>query len=426
MIRVLIRVACIAVTLSGLPAFAVGTSEVTGKVLDAAGTPIIGAEVVFTNVTSSTSVYKAVTNKKGVYFIPNLLYNEPGRWRVAVQAQGYVATHLKVDSRLADRTLVAAFDSNLSADAPPRELLIRAFGKAVIDFTVVPAGPAASAVAPEASKADAGQVADKADPLARALTLVQQNDLEGSLDFFRQAVAAAPEDPELREHFAKVLVQLAKLDEAEAQARKAEELGPSRLDPKLLLTEVYYRRSDYDKAGSFLDQAKKLAPEDIGVLQRVAVLSVEIHKPEEAIVAYESIVRLRPENVEAWLSLGDLCHEQGQPAKAEHAYQQVTQLDPANAYKTFFNLGALLENRPNMSDADNKKAIGAFRKAVEIKPDYALAHRHLAYALLRDNDMEGATAELERYLKLEPKAPDAGEIREVVKSLSAVKSSKQK
>jgi len=421
--------ACIslALVLSGLPALALGTSEVTGKVLDGAGTPIVGAEVVFTNSTNPSAVYKATTSKKGVYYIPNLLYNEPGKWRVAVHAQGYVATKLKVDSRLADRTLVAGFESNLSPDAAPKEVVIRAFGKAVIDFTLVPVGQAdAVAILEPSPTGNRGQVAGEGDPLARALMLVRKGDLEGSLVFFRQTVDAAPEDPEVREHLARVLLELTKLDEAEAQARKAEELGPSRVAPKLLMADVNYRRADYDKAWSYLDQARKMAPEDLGMLQRVAVLSVETHKPAEAIAANEAIVRLKPDNVEAWLSLGDLYHEQGQPAKAEHAYQQVSQLDPANAYKTFFNLGALLENKPNMSDADNKKAIGAFRKAVTIKPDYAIAHRHLAYALLRDNDMEGATAELEKYLELQPKAPDAGEIREIVKSLSAVRSSKQK
>ena len=117
------------------------------------------------------------------------------------------------------------------------------------------------------------------------------------------------------------------------------------------------------------------------------------------------------------MSLGDLYNQVKNSSKSEEAYRKVTELDPQNAYKTFFNLGALIENRPDLSESDNRKAMEAFRKAIEVKPDYALAHRHLAYALLRAGDMAGAKKSFRKYLELAPKAPDAAEIRQTVESL---------
>ena len=64
------------------------------------------------------------------------------------------------------------------------------------------------------------------------------------------------------------------------------------------------------------------------------------------------------------------------------------------------------------------KSIEAFRKAIDLKPDYPAPHRELAYSLLRTGDADGARRELESYLKLAPEAADAGEVQATVKSLS--------
>ena len=77
----------------------------------------------------------------------------------------------------------------------------------------------------------------------------------------------------------------------------------------------------------------------------------------------------------------------------------------------------LIENKPKPTPAEERRALDAFRKAVEIKPDYARAHRLLAYALLRTGDLKGARQELERYLEIEPDAGDSGEVEALVSSL---------
>ena len=63
------------------------------------------------------------------------------------------------------------------------------------------------------------------------------------------------------------------------------------------------------------------------------------------------------------------------------------------------------------------KAIGAFRKAVEIKPDYAVAHKELALALLQIGDRAGAKDNLSTYVELVPNAPDAPSMQALINSL---------
>ena len=49
-----------------------------------------------------------------------------------------------------------------------------------------------------------------------------------------------------------------------------------------------------------------------------------------------------------------------------------------------------------------KSAIAEYRKAIKLKPDYADAHRGLAYALGMTNDDVGAIPEYRKAIKLNP------------------------
>jgi Flp pilus assembly protein TadD len=83
----------------------------------------------------------------------------------------------------------------------------------------------------------------------------------------------------------------------------------------------------------------------------------------------------------------------------------------------FFNIGALIMNKDDRGEADTQRAIGAFRKAIELKPDYREAHKQLAYALLGAGDRAGAVAELEECVRLDPNAPDSSQMKALLKSL---------
>ena len=69
------------------------------------------------------------------------------------------------------------------------------------------------------------------------------------------------------------------------------------------------------------------------------------------------------------------------------------------------------------SAADVQKAIGAFRKAVEINPKYAQAYKELAFALLNVGDRPGARAALQNYVEVAPEAPDAAQMKQIIKTL---------
>jgi tetratricopeptide (TPR) repeat protein len=138
---------------------------------------------------------------------------------------------------------------------------------------------------------------------------------------------------------------------------------------------------------------------------------------EQAIAANEAIVAAHPENAHAWIALGDLYSRAGKAEKSEAAFRKVVDLDPANAYQTFFNIGVVLTNKPNASQAEMKKAVEAFRKSVELKPSYGPANKQLVYSLLNVGEMDQARAAIEAFLKVDPDSADAKELAALLSGL---------
>lgn len=422
--------------LLGGPALAAGTSEVRGKLSNLAGDPVQDVTVTFRNTTVPDITYSGKSNRRGTYYIPNLLFYEPGKWTVTIDSEDWSPVKVRVESRLADRTLVDQFDGKFPSGSP-FTVMIRAFGSAVLDFTLVPTeqeappqapvavaapgatDPAAALLKPrgEAAGGAAPSPSPAEDPVMEAARLMLDDKVEEAIPLFEKSIELAPEEADRRERFARALLRLDRYGEALIQGNKAVALGPERPTAHLVVAEIQYGKGASDRAAEALSRVLETAGGDVRILERAAALAAEIDNPGLEIAANETIVAARPDKLDAWLALGDLYNERGESEKARRAFEKVTELDPENAYKTFFNLGALIENKPQLSAADNRKAMEAFKKAIEIRPDYAPAHRHLAYALMRDGNLAHARTELERYLELEPEAADRDDIRATIKAL---------
>jgi Flp pilus assembly protein TadD len=401
------------------------TSEVVGKVLDADGKPVSGAEVSAWNTTAPDRVYKQTSDKKGNFLVDGLLYaaNTPN-WVVSIKADGWVPVSVKVVARDAQRTLYFSDDVKLSAAKPSTEVRLRGFAQIRMDYTMRPGDAAAEAAPAQAipiPAAGAPGVDNAADPYAQAIEKVRAGDAEGSVDLFKQAVDAKPDDWERRDLFAKVLLKLDRQGEATIQANKAAQAAPDKAGPLVTLTDIYLARGLADKAADTIARAQKLEPDNVKVLERAAAVAASAGRVDEAIALNEKVLAEKPGNTEVLVALADLYNRNKQPKKAEEALNKVVALDPSNAHRTFYNLGVVIENRDDVTDADNRKAIEAFRKALELKPDYALAHRDLGFALLRTGELAAAGKEFQKYLDLEPHAKDAADIKATIKSLSSSK-----
>ncbi len=412
------------VVLIAPPALAApGAVEASGEVEDAEGNPVAGAVVTFAPEDSPDSEYSTKTNKKGRYFVAGMYSSQGDMWTVKIEAEGMLPVEVVIESRTANRVLVGDIQTKkLGAGSKIPAILIRKLGSAKLDFKLAPeeevlAQARSEAEAAAAAEGEKVKAQPQRDPWEDALQLASAGDLDGSVALFEKAVKAKPEDAERHEAMAKVLYQLERHDDAEASAQKAVELAPERVGAHMVLYGVHVARGDLGQARQTLEQADRAAPGEVRVLEQLAYLAGEAGDSAAAISAYERVTRADPTNTNAWMSLGDLYAAAGQNDKSGEAYQRVIELDPGNAHQIFFNLGALIINKPDRSEAETRKAINAFRKALEIKPDYAQAHKQLAFALLGMGDRAGARDSLEHYIRNAPNAADTAQMQQLVKTL---------
>jgi len=408
------------------------TSEIAGKVLDTAGNPVAAAKISAANKDFPDRVYKTTSDKKGSYFLPGLLYTaQAPLWNVSIAADGFVPQTVKIVARTGDKTLYLEDTVVLSATTTSFEVKLKAFAEIKADFVMRPGdaqaeSSAAAVAAPGAAPSGAGAPGAGAtggapDTYQQAIEKVRAGDPEGSVDLFKKAIEEKPDDWERRDLLAKVLLKLDRQGEATIQANKAVAAAPDKAGPLLTLTEIYLARSLPDKAAESITKAQQLEPENPKVLERAATVAAGAGRIDEAIALNEKVLATKPDNTEVLVSLADLYNRKKQPKKAEEMLNRVVALDPKNAHRTFYNLGVVIENRDDATSDDHRKAIEAFRKAVSLKPDYAIAHRDLGFALLRTGDMLEARKELQKYVDLDPRARDAAEVQATVKSLAQVK-----
>jgi len=312
---------------------------------------------------------------------------------------------------------VEKFTKNIGPDTQAPALNIRPLGEAFIDFILTPEDQLAKVeMVQEEDTADDAPV-QKVDPWDRALRLANEGSLEDSVEYFEKAIKEEADNAGRLDTFAKVMYQLEDFEVAEELARRAIAMDPTLISTHMVIYSIRVAQEDYDSARLALQAAAEQDPSDLQVMEQMAWLASETGNLEESVRAYEAISAADPESVDAWVALGGLYAEQGRLDQSRAAYQRVVELDPDNAYQTFFNIGVLIENKSVLTAADNKKVVAAFRKAVEIKPDYAEAWRRLAFASLRTGDMAVAREGLEKYVELAPDANDTAQVQGMLKAL---------
>jgi Flp pilus assembly protein TadD len=104
----------------------------------------------------------------------------------------------------------------------------------------------------------------------------------------------------------------------------------------------------------------------------------------------------QPDNPALWFFLGFVLEGQQQYSKAEAAYRKAIDLKPDFA-EAHVNLGAALRGR-----GKHREAEAAYRKAIVLKPDLAKAHYNLSVALLDRQSNVEAEAAARKAIDLKP------------------------
>ena len=209
-----------------------------------------------------------------------------------------------------------------------------------------------------------------------------------------QGLSRQPGDPMLHHLLAAVLFSNGETESARTHVESSLAKRPDSAAAHLLAARIARVAKDFDGALSHLDRAIAIAPQREVFLEKARALDLAGLKPQ-AREAWRAILEVVPGNIEAAARLGRLAWEDGEHASAVTLLERAVRGEaPASVW---FDLGLVRQDL-----RDRGGAATAYRRALEIKPDYPEAALNLGTVLQDAGDMDGAMRAYAQAYRLRP------------------------
>ena len=157
-------------------------------------------------------------------------------------------------------------------------------------------------------------------------------------------------------------------------------------------------KKDNAKATASFQQAQKLAPDSLQVLEGLVAVKVSSGKGAEAEALIAAQLARRPDDVPLLLFAQLTYRALGNNAKAEQALKRIIEKDPANL-NAYTSLALMYATSGRMDDA-----VKSFEAAVKARPDSVSSHTMLGVLLAARKDLPGARRQFENVLDLDPES----------------------
>ncbi|HEV8336963.1 MAG TPA: tetratricopeptide repeat protein [Candidatus Polarisedimenticolia bacterium] len=446
--RVLAAAACLsgAVSWWAAPARAESTTKVSGTIVDDKGEPLEKVDVWFENVTiKEKKVGPVKTNKKGRYIHPHLDVGIEPNWRVVPKLPGYMVLKVSyklVDSQRNDRGSSESILNSKQEFPSIHPVLVGDSGFNTVDFVMVKeadfqnamraavakkqGGSSSGAAAPPAGAASPAPAAGAAAPgeaaappaapiknVSDAIALITAGKNEEAIPILKDYLEKNPNNAPVQFALGKAYISTKQYDEAVPALTKTLAIKPDQGGAHFYLGIAHAQMGRDEEAIKEFQAEIPISPDQDSTYSNLASIYEKQGKLDDALENYKKAAEINPKRPEIHASMAAIYEKKGNQALAEAEYKALADVDPANASVTWYNIGAIAKNNDK-----NPDAVRAFKKAVELDPKYAQAHRELGYALVQQGDFNGAVEHFKKYIELAPSAPDAGQIKSMVQQLS--------
>jgi len=175
---------------------------------------------------------------------------------------------------------------------------------------------------------------------------------------------------------------------------------------------VAARKGDAKAAVESLSAAVAAYPNFALALSDLGSQYMMLKDLDKAGEAFEALVKLKPNDAAGHLNLGIVAFNKKKPEEAEAHLRKALELKSAGPSAHYY-LGLTLISLKRYPEAQTE-----FEAAVTNGGEnLALAHKYLGGLYMSAKKNREAADELEKYLKLDPKAPDAERIKGTIKDL---------
>ena len=203
-----------------------------------------------------------------------------------------------------------------------------------------------------------------------------------------------PSDPMLNHLLAAVLFSNGEIQSARTHVETSLATRPRNAAAHLLAARIARAVSDFSGALAHLDRAIAIAPQREAFLEKARTLE-QLGLWSQAREAWQAILEVVPQNIEAAARLGRLAWQDGDYAVARTLLERAVAGDaPASAW---FDLGLV---RQDLRDYDG--AASSYRKALEMKTDFAEAALNLGVVLQESGDLDNAMRAYSEAYRLRP------------------------
>ncbi|MGI8650076.1 MAG: tetratricopeptide repeat protein [Rubrobacter sp.] len=239
--------------------------------------------------------------------------------------------------------------------------------------------------------------------LEQGETLAEEGLLEEALTRFEQALLNAPEDPEVLEAVGRALLNLGRLEEAEACYLDALELDPGWAAPRMGLALVSMRRDEPFKTVHHLERAIEADPEyPEGYIELGRYYGI-MGEPALAKATFERWTKNHPDDADVLINAGLTSFDAGDHAQAlvffEEALSVADDPEQTSGARTF---------RANSLDMLDRyeEAVAAYEEVIYESPTWWEAHANLGICQARNDHHEEAEATFRRGLTACPGSPE--------------------
>jgi tetratricopeptide (TPR) repeat protein len=264
------------------------------------------------------------------------------------------------------------------------------------------ATPAPQSAAPKPDRGNAYYHYTMAHMYEELVTMYGRSDLVSkAIDEYRQAIEADPDSEYLTAGLAELYAKTGRIRDAVMEAQDILKRDPNNLEAHKLLGRIYLRSMGDIQSGSQNQNVIKLAieqyeeilklekdpdnlVEDHLLLGRLYRLNNDLTKAENE---FKTAVKMQPDSEDAVTTLAYLYNEEGDSGHAIAALNSVP--EASRSAKLYSAMGYTYEQQK-----DYKKAIEAYRHAIELDRDNLDAIRGLAQNLQNDGQTQAA---LEQY-----------------------------
>lgn len=220
--------------------------------------------------------------------------------------------------------------------------------------------------------------------LGNALQLAGR--LSDALKVYERGVALKPEDAELWQGMAGVLVKLERRDDAVASVQHALKLAPRNLEAIDLCAKIMFDLKRYDEALTFLSQSEAIEPGRAGLYQLRGLCLMRALRFEEALADYDRALKLDPHHAETHCNRGVALLRFGRSDEAIACFDRSLGLKP-NVVKTITNKAFVLAEQHQFEEA-----FDLYNTSLRLDPNDALTRWNLAMHQLLTGDFEAGWA----------------------------------